>query len=164
MLDDLWKDAHAFLTVPTILLTSLLLLGAWVLKKAQQNPSFEISHMLVDERGKPSGSRLAVFVALGTSTYMLVYVVSNHRIDDQYLFYFYLAYLLTWASSKGLEKFAAALGSRLSGAGSGQITDHPGVYLEPTVIYSERFPVTEKPTQYRPQNPIAVPRFTIRQD
>lgn len=157
MFDELWKDFRTFATVPNVLLTSLLLLGAWVLNKAQKNPSFEISHMLVDERGKPSSSRLAVFVAIGMSSYLLAYVVTNNKISDEYLFYFYLAFLLTWASSKGLEKFAVAITSRFAG-NSGQ----QGNESKPVVVYSQSCPVPEEKFTETAQTPSSQPKFTPR--
>ena len=92
------------ITIPNTLLTILLGLGVWVLFSAQRSHLFNAVDMLLDENGKASASRLAMFVALSLSTFMLAYVTINKSVGDTTLFYMYCAYILTWAGSKSLER------------------------------------------------------------
>jgi hypothetical protein len=100
------------LSVPNLLLVSLMVLAFWILQKAQQRKSFEIGDMLLDESGKPSSARFAVMISLGLTSYLLSYVVINKRVDDDTIFYMFLAYTITWASSKSLEKAIDAWSNR----------------------------------------------------
>jgi hypothetical protein len=91
-------------TIPNTLLTILMALGVWVLISAQRSHLFNAVDMLLDENGKASSSRLALFVALSVSTFMLAYITINKSVGDTTLFYMYCAYILTWAGSKSLER------------------------------------------------------------
>lgn len=97
-------QALQYLNIPNILLGSLLALAIWVLYSASRSPRFDSVDMLLDERGKASSSRLAVFVALALSTFILAYVVINKSLDDETLLYMFGVYIMTWAGSKTLEK------------------------------------------------------------
>jgi hypothetical protein len=90
--------------VPNVILASLLFLALIVLMSALQLPRFRLGDMIVDESGKASSSRVAMFIALGLSSYMLAYLTINNVVDSDTLFYIYAVYLLTWASSKTLDK------------------------------------------------------------
>jgi hypothetical protein len=94
--------------VPNVLLTSLLLLGLVVLVSALNLSNFRLGDMIIDERGKASSSRIAMFIALGLSSYMLAYLTINKKVDDDTLFYIYAVYLITWAGSKTLDKLVSA--------------------------------------------------------
>ncbi len=94
----------SLLTIPNLLLSSLLGLAVWVLFSASRSVRFDPVDMLLDERGKASSSRLAVFVALAVSTFIMVYFTTNKGVDDETLLYMFGAYIMTWAGSKTLEK------------------------------------------------------------
>lgn len=102
----------AFLNIPNLLLGSLLGLAVWVLYSASRSQRFDPVDMLLDDRGKASSSRLAVFVALAVSTFMMVYFTTNKRVDDETLLYMFGAYIMTWAGSKTLEKGVEAWSSK----------------------------------------------------
>lgn len=94
-----------WLTIPNLLLGTILVVGLWILKTAQARPEFEVGQMLVDENGKPSSSRFAVFICLGLTSYLLAYAfITKDTVSDETLFYMFLAYIVTWASSKTLER------------------------------------------------------------
>jgi hypothetical protein len=100
-----WLHAHG--TVPNLLLILLLGLGFIVLVSATRISHFRLGDMIIDERGKASSSRISMFIALGLSSYMLAYLTINKTVSDETLLYVYVAYLLTWASSKTLDKFVS---------------------------------------------------------
>lgn len=100
------------LTIPNILLVCLLILAAWVFMVAQASPKFDTVEMLLDESGKASSSRFAVFIALGLSTYLLSYAFINKSISDDNLLYMFGVYIVTWAGSKTLEKAVEGWGNR----------------------------------------------------
>lgn len=100
MLSRFWD----LVTIPNTLLLTLIALGVWVLFSASRSNRFHAVDMLLDEQGNASSSRLAVFVALSLSTFMLAYVTINKTVGDETLLYMYGAYILTWAGSKTLEK------------------------------------------------------------
>lgn len=112
------------ITVPNILLLILMALGIWVLISAQRSSLFNAVDMLLDENGKASSSRLALFAALSVSSFVLVYATINRSVGDTTMFYMFCAYVLTWAGSKSLEKAIDLWLNRGSPAGSGY-QDYP---------------------------------------
>jgi hypothetical protein len=102
----------SLITIPNVLLSSLLGLAVWVLYSASRSTRFDPVDMLLDERGKASSSRLAVFVALAVSTFMLVFFTTNKGVDDETLLYMFGVYIMTWAGSKTLEKGVEAWSNR----------------------------------------------------
>ena len=99
---------RSIFNVPNLLLISLMLLAFWVFSRAQSQPTFEIGDMLRDDSGKPSSSRFAVLVSLGLSSYLVAYAVINKSLDNTSTLYMFYAYIITWSSSKALEKFIEA--------------------------------------------------------
>ena len=95
-------------TVPNILLLFLTALSAWVLVTAQRHPTFDIGLMLTDDKGKPSSSRFAVLISLGITSYIVVYAFIHKLVGDAMLFNLFCAYIITWASSKAVEKLIDA--------------------------------------------------------
>lgn len=98
---------------PALVLLILLLVFAWVLNKTQKNPDneFDFADMLKDDQGKPSASRMAVFVCLALSSWAIMYLVINNksRIDLTTIF---IAYMVIWSGQKVAEKFLDVWGRR----------------------------------------------------
>ena len=96
---------------PVIVLLAMLATGAYVMFKAQQRDDFDWAEMLRDENGKPSAFRLAIFVCLGVSSWLLIYL-SMRIITTSVtwaealgaLFPWYALYTLTWSGAKIAEK------------------------------------------------------------
>lgn len=109
----LWLGSAA--TIPNALLVFLVALSAWVLHTAQREPSFDIGQMLTDENGKPSSSRFAVLISLGITSYILAYVFVNKKVEDSTLQNMFYAYIITWASSKAVEKLIDAWSGKRNG-------------------------------------------------
>ena len=95
-------------SVPNMILASLMVSAFWVFSRAQAQPTFDIGDMLRDDSGKPSSSRFAVLVSLGLSSYLLAYALIHKSLDDTSTLYMFYAYIITWSSSKALEKFIDA--------------------------------------------------------
>lgn len=91
------------LDFPALILLLIFLLGLYVLWKTQKAKNgFDFSDMLRDDSGKPSSSRLAVFVCLGVSTWAIMYMlVTNKGIIDTWIF---VAYIAIWSGAKVAEK------------------------------------------------------------
>jgi cell division protein FtsW (lipid II flippase) len=98
-------------TAPNLVLCLLLGLGCVVLMSSSKEPPGRLGNLLADESGKVSSSRLAMFIALGISSYMLVYLTINRKVNDETLFYVYAVYLISWASSKTLDKLVGVWGA-----------------------------------------------------
>lgn len=111
------------LDFPALILLLIFLLGLYVLWKTQKAKNgFDFSDMLRDDSGKPSSSRLAVFVCLGVSTWAIMYMlVTNKGIIDTWIF---VAYIAIWSGAKVAEKgIEAYLEKR--GIGSGDEDKEP---------------------------------------
>lgn len=98
------------ITVPNLMLLFLSVMGLLILMSATKRSGFRLGDMIVDERGKASSSRVSMFVALCVSSYMLTFLTINSKVSDDTLFYIYTVYLVTWASSKTLDKIVTAWG------------------------------------------------------
>ena len=98
LLKMLWTD----LDIATSILLLLLLLGGWVLWKVQRDPNngFSFEEMLRDDVGKPSAFRLAIFVSLAVSTWVLMYIVLKTNTVDTWIF---VTYLGIWSGAKVAE-------------------------------------------------------------
>jgi hypothetical protein len=84
------------LSVANIILIVLLLLGVFVMWRAGRDGTFKWSDMLRDGEGKPSASRLGIFVSLAVSSYVVMVMAT--KIDSfitDVLFWF----LLTWSGT-----------------------------------------------------------------
>lgn len=104
----LWSQ----LDIATTILLLLLFLGAWVLWKVQSDPTngFSFEEMLRDDDGKPSAFRLAIFVSLAVSTWVLMYIVLKTNTLDTWMF---VTYLGIWSGAKVAETaITAYAGSR----------------------------------------------------
>lgn len=91
------------LDFPAIILVVLLALGLFVLWRTQKtNDAFDFADMLRDDSGKPSSSRMAVFVCLAISTWALMYMIIVKKGDlDPWIF---ISYIAIWSGAKVAEK------------------------------------------------------------
>ena len=92
------------LDFPAFILLLIFLLGLYVLWKTQKaDNGFDFSEMLRDDNGKPSSSRLAVFVCLAVSTWAIMYMlITNKGVIDTWIF---IAYVAIWSGAKVAERF-----------------------------------------------------------
>lgn len=92
------------LDFPALILLLIFLLGLYVLWKTQKaDNGFDFSEMLRDDSGKPSSSRLAVFVCLAVSTWAIMYMlITNNGVIDTWIF---IAYVAIWSGAKVAERF-----------------------------------------------------------
>ena len=105
----LWSD----LDIAQSILLLLLFMGAWILWKVQQNPDngFKFEEMLRGDNGKPSAFRLAIFVSLAVSTWVMMFIVLKTNTIDTWIFAIYLA---IWSGAKvaesAIDAYAASKG------------------------------------------------------
>lgn len=99
---------------PALVFVALLIMGVWVLKKAQDDPhnGFDVKQMLLDDNGKPSSFRLGTLVSMAASTWALMYhVLSTQGKLDIWVF---LGYSGIWSgstvASKLVDAYAASRG------------------------------------------------------
>ena len=99
------------LDAPAIVLLAMLLTGAYVMFKAQQRADFDWADMLRDDNGKPSAFRLAIFVSLGVSSWLLIYITirivgtSTTWVDAlEALFKWYALYIVVFSGAKIAER------------------------------------------------------------
>lgn len=100
--------------IPAIVLILLLLAGAFVMHAAQKQPGFNFSEMLTDDSGKPSAMRLAVFVCLAASTWVLIKVTMTST-DTKDVFNLFMAYIAVWSGAKIVEKLLDVLLAKFGG-------------------------------------------------
>lgn len=110
MLDQLFNTWLTMVDLPALVLLILLCLGGYVLYKTQANPTnnFDFADMLRDDSGKPSGFRLALFVCLGISSWVIMFLVVKAKAIDPIIF---IAYIAIWSGAKIAEKFIDMYGS-----------------------------------------------------
>jgi hypothetical protein len=137
-------------TIPNLLLFLLLGLGAIVLISALRADGFRLGDMIIDERGKASSSRISMFIALGLSSYMLAYLTINRKVEDDTLFYIYAVYLLTWASSKTLDKAVSAWSFSKGYGGS---DDKRSRSFDPDRLEPRNRWTPDSESSYRPSGP-----------
>ena len=97
---------------PAVVMILILMLGLWVLIKTQRDPNnnFNFEDMLRDDVGKPSAYRLAIFVSLAVSTWVLMYmVIATKGTIDPWIFAWYVA---VWSGAKVAEKGIEAYANR----------------------------------------------------
>lgn len=89
---------------------SLLMMGLglfWLMLSASRRPDAFWSTAFKDDTGKVSWMRLAMLVALGVSSWHLIYVTMNVVKDGKdlaELYPFYATFLLVWSGAKVAEK------------------------------------------------------------
>ena len=86
------------LDIATDVMIGVLLLGAWILWKVQKDPDndFNFEDMLRDDFGKPSAFRLAIFISLAVSTWVIMYIVLKTNSVDSW---FFVSYLAIWSGA-----------------------------------------------------------------
>jgi len=79
--------------------------------KVQKDPdnNFQFEDMLRDDAGKPSAFRLAIFVSLAVSTWVIMYIVLKTNTLDTWMF---VAYLAIWSGAKVAETALNAYSGR----------------------------------------------------
>lgn len=105
----MWAD----LDIATGILLLIMFLGGWVLWKVQSDKSnnFNFEEMLRGDNGKPSAFRLAIFVSLAVSTWVIMYIVLKTNSLDNWMF---ITYLAIWSGAKvaesAIDAYAASKG------------------------------------------------------
>lgn len=99
---ELIKTLYNDFDIATVILFLILFLGGCILWTIQQkgNNNFNFEEMLRDEEGKPSSFRLAVFVSLAVSTWIIMYIVLKTNTLDTWMF---VTYLGIWSGAKIAE-------------------------------------------------------------
>jgi len=100
--------------IPAITLIILLAAGMFVMWSAQRRADFDFGQMLTDDGGKPSAMRLAVFVCLAGSTWVLIKVTMSGADLDK-VFPFFVAYTAVWSGAKIVEKLLDVLLAKFGG-------------------------------------------------
>lgn len=103
---------------PAAILLIMLLGTAWIAIRAQRREDFDWANALRDDGGKESAFRLAIFISLVISSWMLIYLTLNvmaEKGDLSLLFNFYLAYLAVWSGAKIVERLLDVLLQRYGG-------------------------------------------------
>ena len=106
MLDSI-KYIINILDLATVILLLILLLGGWILWKVQvsRTTDFKFEEMLRDESNKPSAFRLAIFVCLAVSTWVIMYIVLKTNTIDTWIF---VTYVTIWSGAKVAESALVA--------------------------------------------------------
>lgn len=110
---------------PALVLVIILVLGGWILWKTQRDPGnkFDFTDMLRDEGGKPSAYRLAIFVCLAVSTWVIMYAtIATKGAIDTWIFVWYIA---IWSGAKVAEKGIEAYVGRNRPRRDQYYDDHP---------------------------------------
>ena len=105
--------------VPSMVLAVMGLFGVWVMIRAQRRDDFDWGDALKDETGKLSAMRLAVFVSLAISSWLLIYIAMNavkSAADLDLLFKFFIAYLAIWSGAKIVERALDIILAKYAGA------------------------------------------------
>ena len=90
-----------------------MIMGGYVLWSVQSNKAnnFDFSEMLRGDTGKPSAFRLAIFVSLAVSTWVVMYIVLKSGAIDPWI---YTIYLAIWSGAKvaesAIDAYAASKG------------------------------------------------------
>lgn len=109
--------------IATAVMVGVLVLGAWILWKVQKDPDndFNFEDMLRDDFGKPSAFRLAVFISLAVSTWVIMYIVLKTNTLDSWIF---VSYLAIWSGAKVAESAVNAYGASKQVGGYGGYRDY----------------------------------------
>ncbi len=99
------------LDIATVMMIVVMFLGAWILWTVQQDKhnDFDFQDMLRDENGKPSAFRLAVFISLAVSTWVIMRIVLKTNAIDSWIF---VTYLGIWSGAKVAETALNAYSGR----------------------------------------------------
>ena len=111
--------SHLFdgIDAPSVVLLAMLAAGTYVMYKAQQREDFDFADMLRDDNNKPSAFRMAIFVCLGVSSYLLLFItfklvaqVTVSWVDTlNALFPWYALYILVFSGAKIAEQMVETL-------------------------------------------------------
>lgn len=92
----------------------LLAFPAFVMMIAWRQADFKFAAMLTDDAGKPSATRLAVFVCIAGSTWALIRVMVGSPDLDK-AFPYFACYMAVWSGAKVAEKALDVLLVRFGG-------------------------------------------------
>jgi len=140
-------DWLAKMDIATAVMLGVMLLGAWVLWKVQRdkNNNFDFEEMLRDDFGKPSAFRLAIFISLAVSTWVIMYIVLKTNAIDSWVF---VSYLAIWSGAKVAD-------SAINAYGASKQSDYGGSSYRRRDIerYSSRDANNEDVSDRRPRHP-----------
>jgi hypothetical protein len=114
-MSELYAKWLSMVDFPAVILLVMTLLGVYVLYQTQKSKSnnFDFADMLRDDAGKPSAFRLAIFVCLAISSWVIMYIVVQTKAIDLWLIVFYM---LIWSGAKIAEKIVDAYAGSSRGA------------------------------------------------
>ena len=106
------------LDIATAVMLGVMGMGAWILWKVQKDPNndFNFEDMMRDDLGRPSAFRLAIFISLAVSTWVIMYIVLKTNTLDSWIF---VSYLAIWSGAKVAESAVNAYGSSKQGGYGG---------------------------------------------
>ena len=85
---------------PTAVLLLIFLFSIYVAFKAQQRADFDFADMLRGSDGRASSARLAIFVSMAISSWLIVYAAINKGLTDS----MFGLYISVWAGAKAVDK------------------------------------------------------------
>lgn len=130
------------ISIATFVLFVALVIGIWVAHLMQKRSDFDFADMLRDDITlKPSGYRLATFVCLAFTSWLLVYTTIDAKYSESFVLSMAQTYLLVWSGVKVVEK--------LIDAWSGKRPGMPIMASSSTVTTSETSVITAA-TEYKP--------------
>lgn len=110
-MNEIVKSVADLLDIPSIVLLAMLFAATYVMWQAQKREDFDWADMLRDDGGKPSAFRLAIFVSLGVSSWLLINLTIKlastsaswvEALDA--LFKWYALYVLVFSGAKIAER------------------------------------------------------------
>lgn len=104
-------------------LLAMIVMGGYVMYKAQQQSDFDWADMLRDDNHKPSAFRLAIFVSLAVASWILIYVTLklvaqvtvSWAATLDILFKWYALYILVYSGAKIAERLVELAYAKLVG-------------------------------------------------
>lgn len=90
---------------PATVLICMAVALVWVLWRAQKREDFDLAQMLQDDKGQASSARLAMFVCLGISSWVIMALVWKTGQIDTWVF---LGYAGIWSGAKAVDRFIDA--------------------------------------------------------
>lgn len=135
-LKDFIAWLSASVSVPTLVLFALLVLGFAVAFKAQERQDFDFADMLRDDSHKPSALRLAIFVSLAISSWLVVYTALDTKYSEDFVLNLIALYLIVWSGVKVVEKLVEVWISKKVGI----LNSQPAMAALPTVTAEKPSP------------------------
>ena len=96
-------------SIATVVLLMLLVLGGYVAYKSQARSDFDFADMLRDDvTFKPSSFRLAVFICLAISSWFVIFITLDKRYSEAVVADMMKVYIVVWSGVKVVEKLIDA--------------------------------------------------------